>query len=1002
MNGHSPGTTTTQASGLGVPQSHIHPDDDEEWAINGARIPSGRQSRAKLDHPITLTDGALSLPDSQIVSREPSPASPSTLGTAASVPTGGSETSVENNEAEDVRLTKSPQREQLTPRSFALPEEETGRGQDQRESKSSLIDHKPSVSLNGTSEDELVLKLSPKRIHELTNSPQSLALHIAPQPPKAEPPNLKLDTTSEGWVVEGLLRVRTPGGGQRRRAESTTVSPTYTSPGSTDSPVMLAPMQLHSPRAASSSDRPRLSDRTVSTPPIMRHKGSSTKINSSSKPPNLKAGRTPPPALPLDSIKDHPSQEPANAPASPMPSSIPLPPLSTYLQLELSSSRPSPLYIHRSATSDFPYESSKVKFERLLNFLLLPPQLEGVLWFGAMACLDAWLYSFTILPLRFLKALGILGQWCGSVIFKEINDLAIFVWWGSGRMWQRRRHRRGSGSVQLTPMPAGDGLLSRRLSGPSKEISSERGGAKGNVLNGTLSGKTSRSQMQQERKPCKSSFRRHRRTKSSPSALLPGHKADLLKGLVIIFSCLILTRFDASRMYHGIRGQAAIKLYVIYNVLEVCDRLLSALGQDVFECLFSRETLERNANGRSKILRPFGMFLLALGYNVIHSTALFYQVITLNVAVNSYSNALLTLLMSNQFVEIKSTVFKKFEKENLFQLTCADVVERFQLWLMLLIIALRNIVEVGGLTLGSTSTWSEGGPNNLGFDSAATSPGTIIPKSFTIFPKWSGQVLGPFLLVLGSEMIIDFIKHGYVSKFNNIKPAIYGRFLDVLAKDYYSNAFADQNLTRRLGLPVIPLSCLFIRATLQTYHMFLATTVPLPIPSTATSLSESSTTSPATTAALQHLDDLIRQALGRSTFGAGATTFSSATGDWWWIPTLDDLIAFTTMAIFFLGLFLVFLGVKLVLGMLLLGFARRRYRGMKEREKQNFDSSGRRIGGWGVTPVEENKRRWIYLDDPEGEKRARERSLREKAESTGGGSSFQGVSRYSMVAKRIW
>ncbi len=53
------------------------------------------------------------------------------------------------------------------------------------------------------------------------------------------------------------------------------------------------------------------------------------------------------------------------------------------------------------------------------------------------------------------------------------------------------------------------------------------------------------------------------------------------------------------------------------------------------------------------------------------------QVMALNVAVNSYSNALLTLLISNQFVEIKSTVFKKFERANLFQLTGADVVERF-------------------------------------------------------------------------------------------------------------------------------------------------------------------------------------------------------------------------------------------------------------------------------------------------------------------------------------
>lgn len=48
-----------------------------------------------------------------------------------------------------------------------------------------------------------------------------------------------------------------------------------------------------------------------------------------------------------------------------------------------------------------------------------------------------------------------------------------------------------------------------------------------------------------------------------------------------------------------------------------------------------------------------------------------YQMISLNVAVNSYDNALLTLLVSNQFVEIKGSVFKKFEKDNLFQITCA-------------------------------------------------------------------------------------------------------------------------------------------------------------------------------------------------------------------------------------------------------------------------------------------------------------------------------------------
>ena len=55
----------------------------------------------------------------------------------------------------------------------------------------------------------------------------------------------------------------------------------------------------------------------------------------------------------------------------------------------------------------------------------------------------------------------------------------------------------------------------------------------------------------------------------------------------------------------------------------------------------------------------------------VHSLVYLYQLVSLNVAVNSYDNALLTLLVSNQFVEIKGSVFKKFEKENLFQIMCA-------------------------------------------------------------------------------------------------------------------------------------------------------------------------------------------------------------------------------------------------------------------------------------------------------------------------------------------
>jgi len=62
---------------------------------------------------------------------------------------------------------------------------------------------------------------------------------------------------------------------------------------------------------------------------------------------------------------------------------------------------------------------------------------------------------------------------------------------------------------------------------------------------------------------------------------------------------------------------------------------------------------------------------------VAHTLVMVYQTISLNVAVNSYDHALLTLLMSNQFVEIKGSVFKKFEKDNLFQITCAGMSNRW-------------------------------------------------------------------------------------------------------------------------------------------------------------------------------------------------------------------------------------------------------------------------------------------------------------------------------------
>ncbi|OAA69102.1 Membrane protein,Tapt1/CMV receptor [Cordyceps fumosorosea ARSEF 2679] len=692
---------------------------------------------------------------------------------------------------------------------------------------------------------------------------------------------------------------------------------------------------------------------------------------------------------------------------SPMPPMIPLPPMSlpTHLQLELAGQRPSPLYIHHSHTSDIPYESSAVKFERLRNVILLPAYLERTLYFGALACLDAWLHTFTILPIRFFMAIGVLVRWWAYVVGKETSWLFGYVRHGIGRLWRRGRATRGRAGSEST---AGDRSRSiSRASEPASVVCVDGHGEAavgGGVTQRHISG-----QHREHGPGPKSGTFRHRRTRSMPSNLSTYNKADLLQGAVILCSSFALMRLDASRMYHFIRAQSAIKLYVIFNILEVGDRLLSAIGQDILECLFSAETLSRTASGRSKVLLPAGMFVLALAYNCLHSIALYYQVITLNVAVNSYSNALLTLLLSNQFVEIKSTVFKRFEKDNLFQLTCADVVERFHLWIMLLIIAMRNMVEVGGFSVPGA------GFGELDVDGGSSGPlhhPSILPHSFTALPSWlwSGEVLSPFLIVVGSEMLVDTIKHAYVTKFNNIKPHFYSRTLDILCKDYYTHAFTSPSLTRRLGLAVIPLSCLFIRASVQTYHMFLATYLPMPLPqSTQTSLAEESArpSSPAMMAALNRFDTLIRDSLGRATYGQ---PFGAAHARPWYAWTSDDLVAALTMVVVFFIAFLVLLIVKLLLGMALLKYARGRYAAMKRKEqlvarglaeRESYDTKGRRVGGRGDVEVSDDGRRWINADKTEGLPGGKGRRAGEDKKAAAD-VDYNGVFRYDMVNKRIW
>jgi hypothetical protein len=420
-----------------------------------------------------------------------------------------------------------------------------------------------------------VLKLSAAEMEELTSAPESL--------PVTSP--AKLSVSGHASLAASPVIDRKGSVSDTARSDSDD----QRKGDQPYKPVLSEPLKIftnsngeHRPNSETTppnviTRRPGFSSRTISTPIAASNRMSSysksaTRQTSPRRKPIPHGTRPEPLDLNTNSKPVANGSTAPEHPPSPIPQSIPLPPMSipTYLQLELSSSRPSPLYIYRSATGESPYESSKIKFERLLNFLLLPPQLEQVLYFGSLACLDAWLYTFTILPLRFFKAAAILIQWWGEVLAKEARFILGFIYHGAGRFWHRHRERRGSTdsssrsrSVSRARRPAASTTSSfQSQSGRAAETFNVNGNGNGN-------GVREHFKFDSERKSRQGWGRKHRRTKSQPSSLSSNHKADLLQGAVIICSCILLMKLDASRMYHNIRGQSAIKLYVIYNALEV-------------------------------------------------------------------------------------------------------------------------------------------------------------------------------------------------------------------------------------------------------------------------------------------------------------------------------------------------------------------------------------------------------------------------------------------------
>ncbi|KFP28893.1 Transmembrane anterior posterior transformation protein 1, partial [Colius striatus] len=343
-------------------------------------------------------------------------------------------------------------------------------------------------------------------------------------------------------------------------------------------------------------------------------------------------------------------------------------------------------FISAELTRGYFLEHNEAKYterrERVYTCMRIPKELEKLMFFGIFLCLDAFLYVFTLLPLRVI--------------------LAMF---------------------RFITLPC-YGLRDRRL-------------------------------------------------------LQPAQVCDILKGVILVICYFMMHYVDYSMMYHLIRGQSVIKLYIIYNMLEVADRLFSSFGQDILDALYWTATEPKERKRAHIGVIPH--FFMAVLYVFLHAILIMVQATTLNVAFNSHNKSLLTIMMSNNFVEIKGSVFKKFEKNNLFQMSNSDIKERFTNYVLLLIVCLRNMEQF---------SWN---PDHL----------------WVLFPD--------VCMVVASEIAVDIVKHAFITKFNDITADVYSEYRASLAFDLVSsrqkNAYTDysDSVSRRMGFIPLPLAVLLIR-----------------------------------------------------------------------------------------------------------------------------------------------------------------------------------------------
>ncbi|XXQ32087.1 Eukaryotic membrane protein family [Plasmodiophora brassicae] len=256
-----------------------------------------------------------------------------------------------------------------------------------------------------------------------------------------------------------------------------------------------------------------------------------------------------------------------------------------------------------------------------------------------------------------------------------------------------------------------------------------------------------------------------------------GEQRDVLVTF-LLFSVIVVLHLAGlaldvsySHTYHIIRRQGYFRVFVLFNIVNVLDRLCSMFGGDLFA-----SAIETRASRSAT--RAACDVALCIAYAVVHVAVIYAQVVTLNVAVNSDQAELIVILTSSNFSELKGSVLKKFSVINVFQIAMGDVVERFQTFAVLLMISAHQFSAM---------------------DRAD-------------YAEFGGRILLVVVWMSTFEIMVDWMKHGFINRFNDLSPHIYSEFSAILSHDVITN---PDVIPKRIGLVPLPLASIIARGILQ-------------------------------------------------------------------------------------------------------------------------------------------------------------------------------------------